>query len=139
MSAIDGDVRSTAFGWCRTAIDQDGDEIAAGCVKSGAAPTCVSVTLRNPANGLRNPENRYCDPDYAPYHVHVYPDATSQWSHGIPFRDRQGLTTYPVSASQLADAQVLLTSYRPVAHFTRRLVITDIRLSEWSTNPIGAT
>jgi len=36
-----------------------------------------------------------------------------------------------VDSSQLDTAQVILKSYRPAAHFTRRLVIPDIRLNDW--------
>ena len=134
VAAVEGDGRFAAFGWCKTKIDDDGDEIAVGCVNTGRAPTCVSMTLDNPTNGKRNPANLHCDPDYAPYPVHVYPDAMSQLGGGIRFRDIRGLAKYPVDGSQLADARVLLKSYRPEAHFTRRLVIPDIRLSEWTAN-----
>ena len=98
------------------------------------------MTLQNPANGERNPEKRYCDPDYAPYAAHFYPDATSQWGGGIPFRDVQNLARYAVDGSQLAAAQVWLKSYRPEAHFTRRLVIPEIRLRDWAAiAPDGET
>jgi hypothetical protein len=134
MAAIQGDGRFAAFGWCRTKIDEDGDEVELGCVNTGRAPTCVSLTLENPTHGKRNPADVYCDPDYTPYPVHVYPDAMSQLAYAIRFRDVHGLAKYPVDGSQLADARVLLKSYRPHAHFTRRLVIPEIRLSEWTAN-----
>jgi len=106
-------------------------------MKTGAAPTCVSVTLENPVNGRRNPEQWNCHPDYAPYRTHPYPDAIAQLGADPPFRDVDGLTQYPVDASQLPDAQVNLKSYRPKAYFTRRLVIPQIRLSEWAASPAG--
>jgi hypothetical protein len=134
ISAMNGDTRLTAFGWCGTKLDEDGDDVELGCVKTGQAPACVSVTLENPANGRRNPENRYCDPDYSPYPVHIYPDSTSQFGIGIKFRDLQGLAHYPVDSSQLGEAQLILKSYRPIAHFTRRLVIPEIRLGDWAAD-----
>ena len=68
---------------------------------------------------------------YAPYPVHIFPDSMNQSGGGIKFRDLQGLAKYPVDSSQLDTAQVILKSYRPAAHFTRRLVIPDIRLNDW--------
>jgi hypothetical protein len=134
IPAMNGDGRLTPFGWCKTKIDEDGDEIELGCLTTGGAPTCVSVALENPTNGQRNPENRYCDPDYTPYPVHFFPDAMSQLGAGIRFRDVQGLARYPVDGLQLAGSRVVLKSYRPHAHFTRRLVIAEIRLGEWAAN-----
>ncbi len=134
IPASNGDGRFAAFGHCQTKLDDDGDDIELGCEKTGAAPACITVTLENPTNGMRNPENLYCDPDYAPYVVHIFPDSMSQFGSGVKFRDLQGLAKYPVDNSQLGEARVILESYRPVAHFTRRLVIPDIRLNGWSAD-----
>jgi hypothetical protein len=71
--------------------------------------------------------------------MHLYPDVISQLTVGLRFRDPQGLMQYPVDGSRLAATRVRVTSYRPVAHFTRRLVIPDIHLSEWATNPARNT
>ncbi len=48
-------------------LDEDGDDIQLGYVTTGRMPACISVTLANPVNGKRNPENRQCGPDYTPY------------------------------------------------------------------------
>jgi hypothetical protein len=134
MPASNGDGRFAAFGLCRTRLDEDGDDIELGCQKTGAAPACLTLTLENPINGMRNSENLSCDPDYAPYSVHIFPDSMSHSGGGIKFRDLQGLAKYPVDSSQLGQARVILKSYRPSAHFTRRLVIPDIRLNEWDAD-----
>jgi hypothetical protein len=134
MPATNGKERFSALGRCATKMDEEGDDIEVGCVNVGAGPTCILLTLEDPATGTRNPENPLCDPDYAPYRVHVYPDVMSQLTRGLRFRDPQGLTRYLVDGSRLAATRVRLTSYRPVAHFTRRLVIPDLHLSEWATN-----
>jgi hypothetical protein len=131
ISAINGDKRWAAFGWCKTSIDQDGDEIEFGCLELGAAPPCIGAFLENPVNGRRNPENLWCSPDYAPYRAQLYPDALSQFGGGVRFRDTQGLAKFPVDGSQLRDARIILKSYRPAAHFTRRLVIPEIRPEDW--------
>jgi len=51
----------------------------------------------------------------------------------VPFRDTSGLAHYPVDGSQLADARVVMRLYNPVDHFSRRVVIPSIRLSDWVT------
>jgi len=132
ISAVNGNERFTGLGWCKTKIDEDGDDIELGCIKTGGAPMCVGVALVNPASGKRNPESHYCAPDYTPYPTHVYPDSTSLFGVDIEFRDLRGLVTYPVDGSQLADARVILSSYLPAAHFTRRLVIPEVRLGDWA-------
>jgi hypothetical protein len=139
MPVTNGERRLSALGQCTAKMDEEGDDIEVGCVNVGAAPACVFVTLEDPTSGKRNPENRLCDPDYAPYRVHVYPDVMSQLSSGLRFRDPQGLTRYPVDGSRVGAARVRLTSYRPAAHFSRRLVIPEIRLGEWSANADNET
>lgn len=131
IAALNGNGRFPAFGWCRTAIDADGDDIELGCTKTGSAPGCVVIALENPRNGRRNPQTPYCEPDYAPLSLHVHPDAMSHFGADIKFHDLQQLAKYPVDGSQLADARLSLVSYEPVAHFTRHLVIPDVRLGDW--------
>jgi hypothetical protein len=129
--AVSADQRSAALGWCQTKLDADGDEIELGCVTTRTAPACITITLENPGSGERNPPVGSCDPDYTPFAAHVYPDALSQFAFEIPFRDRRGLTTYPVDGEQIGDARLLVQTYRPAAHFTRRLLIPEIRVGEW--------
>jgi len=131
IPALNGDGSFGVFGRCQTKLDNDGDDIELGCEKPGAAPACTSVTPEYPSNGLRNPENFTYDPDYAPYSVHIVPDVMSQFDDDIKFLDLQGLAKYPVNRAQLDEACLILRSFRPAAHFTRRLVIPAIRLDDW--------
>ena len=107
----------SGFGWCRAEIDDDGDEIELGCVKAGRAPRCVSVILEGPASDRGNPEQWLCEPDYAPYHVQLYPDSTGRFSLNVKARNTKG-------------AKLILKSYRPEANVTRALVIPEMRLVE---------
>jgi hypothetical protein len=136
IAALNGDGRFPAFGRCRTALDSDGDDIELGCAKTGSAPTCVTIALENPRNGRRNPPTPYCEPDYAPFSPHIHPDAMSHFGADIKFRDLEQLAKYPVDGSQLADARVSLKSYEAAAHFTRHLVIPDIRLGDWAADDL---
>jgi hypothetical protein len=57
----------------------------------------------------------------------------------LSFRDPQGLAKYPVDSLQLADARVVLKTYKPVAHFFRHLIISQIRPGDWEAEEAGAT
>ena len=131
IEALSGDKRIADFGWCKTKIDDDGDEVELGCLNMGSAPTCATAVLENTASGQRNPAHNMCRPDYRPYAENFLPDAMATFGGGISFQDLQGLAKYPVDGPQLADSHVSLKSYQPVAHFTRHLDIPEIRLGDW--------
>jgi hypothetical protein len=128
IAAGDGDQRMAAFGRCRSQIDEDGDEIELGCLRSGPAPTCVSATLESVTPSARNPTQWSCDPDYSPYHVHLYPDATSRFTMTVKLADVRPTNEPSADRSQLDGAFVRVKSYQPAAHFTRRLVVHQIRV-----------
>ena len=134
IAALGGDKRIARFGWCKTQIDQDGDEIQFGCLQAGSAPPCFSLELENPENGRHNGENRACEPDYAPYRMHLYPAAVSHFGGGVRFGDSKGSVKFLVDGTQLTHARVTVKSYEPVAHFTRSLTITDLRPADWLTD-----
>jgi hypothetical protein len=139
IAALNGDKRIADFGWCKSQRDDDGDEVELGCLKTGNTPACVTATLENTVSDARNPPYNACRPDYRPYAARSYPDVMSRFGGGLKFRDLQGLAKYPVDGAQLADARVLLKSYRPVAHFTRQLVIPEFRLGDWAPEAMTKT
>lgn len=78
--------------------------------------------LENPHTGRRNGEEFSCAVDYG------CPFDQSRLS----FEDPVGHFHYAVDGSQLPDARVRIRVYRPEAHFTRQVVIPDIRLGDWT-------
>jgi hypothetical protein len=138
LSGMDGNDRSTLFGWCKTKLDEDADDVELGCVRPAHSPSCVMATLTNPTTGKRNPENVFCAPDYTPFQVQLIPGVMSRFGGAMPFRDTKGLAKYPVDGSQLGAAQVALRAYRPLAHFTRRLDVPSLRLEDWATGVASA-
>lgn len=133
MKALSGSAYSDKFGACRAKLDPDGDSVEFGCLRVGSAEACIGATLENSVTGIRNPEMPFCNPDYAPFAVHVIPDAVSRIAGEVRFRDPLGLAKYPVDGLQLGKARVRMMSFRPVAHFRRQLVVSGIRLSDWTT------
>jgi len=137
IKALNGDVQTAAFGRCRTRIEEDGGQIRLACLKTGSGPGCTTLTLENPLNGLRNTTIDHCYAEYWPFAAHVshylltfIEGKTSRYQE-VRFRDPEGLVKYAVDSTQVANAQVILKAYRPVAHFTRQLVIPAIRLGDW--------
>jgi hypothetical protein len=135
MTALAGSTYSDKFGACRAKLDPDGDSVEFGCFRAGGAEACIGATLENSLTGIRNPETPLCSPDYAPFAVHVIPDAVGRIAGEVRFRDPLGLAKYPVDGSQLGDARVRLMSFRPAGHFRRQLVASGIRLSDWTATP----
>ena len=49
----------------------------------------------------------------------------------LPFRDPAAITQYPVDGSRIRQAQAVYEAYQVQDHFTRKLVIPDVRLADW--------
>jgi hypothetical protein len=133
IPALNGDKRIANLGLCRTQIDDDGDEIEIGCLKTGPEITCGTFMLENAVTGKHNPAASFCNKYYPPITAHFLPNALMKFGGELAFRDPRGLATYPVDNSQLASARVSVKTYKPIAHFTRHLIIPDIHLGDWET------
>jgi hypothetical protein len=58
-------------------------------------------------------------------------DPIFRFRMSIRFRDTTGLARFPVGASQLPGSRLVVHTYEPQDHFSRQLVIPEIRLSDW--------
>ncbi len=119
MRALDDISRLPGWGLCKTGTNKENTAIEVECVQMGKGPTCATVYLENQLNGVRNPENTSCYPNYAPYSDRPIPDALSRFRLVLPFQDTSGLIKYPVDATQLKSARVVIQMYVPQNHFTR--------------------
>jgi hypothetical protein len=133
LPALNGDQRMPDLGWCATKVNFSGTSVNFRCLQAGRAPSCSTLFLEHPPSGRRNPAISSCSPDYAPYLRRSVPDAMGRFGRNLPFRDSTGLAQYPVDGSQIAESQVVLRTYQPQDHFTRRLVIPEIRLKDWES------
>jgi hypothetical protein len=132
LPALGGDQQMPGVGRCTTTMDDEQDDVILRCTAPGRHAGCHTVFLENVANGHRNPEEFLCRADYAPYALSINPDVVGGSGVGLPFRDLDGLAHYPVDGNQLAHAQVVMRTYRPVEHFTRRVVVSQITLEDWT-------
>ena len=131
IAALDGDQIIAGLGRCATRVDNDEDGIELSCLSIERTPSCMTISLEHVPTAQRNPALQHCDPDYAPYIVAVIPGVMRQLRAEAPFLDRSGLAKYPVDGSRLSESRLNLTTYEPQDHFTRQLVIPDVRLSDW--------
>jgi hypothetical protein len=131
LPALGGDQRIPDLGWCATKVNEGGTNIRFHCLEPGEIPMCSTLFLEHAPSGHRNPGRSVCSPDYAPYFGRYLPDAISRFGVNLPFRDPSGLARYPVDGSQLPQSRVVVRVYQPADHFTRRLVIPEIRLKDW--------
>jgi len=131
LPARDGHQRMPGIGWCATRVNDQGTRVQFACLQPGERPSCLAVVLEHTPTRQRNPEVSLCVPDYSPYPGHVFGDALSRFSGALPFYDPSGFIRYPVGGTQLSEARVLVTDFRPTDHFVRRVTIPAIRLQDW--------
>jgi ABC-type transport system involved in multi-copper enzyme maturation permease subunit len=133
IPALRGDERITDVGWCKTRVNDARTSIQLSCLRPGLGPNCASVFLENTSSGQRNPVRAACTPNYSPWLDTIAGDAVIRMGMTAPFRDASGLAHFPVDGSQLPDARMVARLYSPVGHFSRRVLISSIRLSDWVT------
>jgi hypothetical protein len=120
------------IGLCTTGVDHDADDIELRCMTSVRQPSCVGALLRDSRAGSQNPELFGCSLDYAPFPANWIPPALiKRTGADLPFLDPDGLAQYPVDSSRIGEADVVLDTYMPRAHFNRHLDISSIRLTDW--------
>ncbi|HEY6465314.1 MAG TPA: hypothetical protein VIY69_04935 [Candidatus Acidoferrales bacterium] len=97
------------------------------------APICATVFLENTSTGAQNPPHSICNSSYGLSRnlLSYASDVTPHYGGNVAFRDATGLAKYPVDGSQLTDSRVVIRLYEPIDHFTRTVVIPDIRLGDW--------
>lgn len=121
------------LGRCTTEMDDEGDDIQLHCMQAGHAPSCASAFLEHVPSGRKNPTAFSCSPNYAPFLVQFVPDGISRFGGEIRFHDLSGLAKYPVDVSELPKSRLVIRDYQAQDHFTRRLIIPEIRLSDWES------
>jgi hypothetical protein len=110
-------------GRCATRMNSDDTQIEFGCLVPGRT-SCVITFIQNAHTGTITAQDRDCRPDYAPYFGRLEGDSLS--------RTYANFLVQGVNTSELKDSQVVVRVYRPLAHFTRHVVIPDIRLADWA-------
>ena len=131
IRAVDGRQMIPEMGRCQTHLNRAGTAVQLQCLQAGQVPPCTSFYLEHAPSGRSNPVTTRCEGGYEPFSLQSEPDALRRPSITLFFRDAVNLAHYPVDGSQLKDSQVVMKLYQPEDHFTRRLLIPNVRLSDW--------
>ena len=131
VPAIGGQQTIAGIGRCGTKLNPAGTAVLVSCIEAGKPPSCATYFLEHISSGTRSPEIVRCSPDYRPILALTDRDAIRRFGVAVPFRDPAGLGHFPVNGPQLRESQVVMRIYRAEDHFTRRVVIPDVRLSDW--------
>jgi len=131
IPAVHGEQRTGDLGWCKTRFNSARTAVQLLCLAPGKMRNCATAFLEHAASGRRNPELSNCSPDYSPYWGQLQMDAVTRFGFGLPFRDPAGLARYPIDGSKIGESQIVVRLYKPQDHFTRRIMIPEIRLSDW--------
>lgn len=133
LPVADGSKRFASLGWCESRLNEDQTQTEVRCLDAGYGSQCSTFFLENPLTGEHNPAVHGCRDEYLPWLGRYKPlDAITLTAVDLPFRDVSGLLHYPVNASHLSDSVVRIYSYQTSAHFTRKIVLKNIRLRDWS-------
>jgi hypothetical protein len=135
LAAAGGRRDLPGLGHCASRLDPTEHAVEVACRSVGEQPTCFSLVLEQPGGNLRNPEKFVCELDYQPAALRFSSEPTDHFDKKLPYQDSTGATHFPVGAAQLDGAQVLLSVYEPEDHFTRRLIVPQLRLSQWRATP----
>jgi hypothetical protein len=131
MPALEGAERMPGWGWCQSKLNEAGTAVELHCIDVGKGPVCGSAFLENASTGARNPARSTCRSDYSPYGYHPLPDSLARFGTNLPFHDASGLAKFPVDGPQLPQSRVVIRVYEPEDHFTRSLMISQIKLKDW--------
>jgi ABC-type transport system involved in multi-copper enzyme maturation permease subunit len=131
MRALGGDERMPRFGWCQTKMNDTETAVELRCMQPGKRPTCATLFLESERTSQRNPERSSCEGDYSPYSGWFTGDNMAHFGTNLPFRDPSGLSKFPVDGPELPNSRVVIRVYEPEDHFTRSLVISQIKLQDW--------
>jgi hypothetical protein len=133
VPAVDGDRRLPGVGHCATRTHELEGTIELGCLSIGNPP-CIAAFLANQRTGHHNWEPDTCFSSYEPWFGHVEGDSMTRFDRTLHYFDYPAdFPRHPVNQTEIQDADVMIRIYRPLAHFERKLVIPELKMSDWVT------
>jgi hypothetical protein len=134
VPVVEGNQWISGLGRCTTRTDPAGEQVDLNCVAPHPLP-CSSWFLENAQTGRQGPRaiphvtnwgfhGPVCWPDFSPYTAGMGGDPAYRF-------DLHFALSGVVDRGRLKDARLRALVDRPVAHFRRRVIIPNIRLSDW--------
>lgn len=134
IPAVNGDERMPGLGWCKTRVGPFGGTVEVNCMEPGLEAACKASFLENAETGERDPMVDGCRPDYAPAALGSEMMSRMNWYlNTYNAREPRDERAYPVDASKLQSARVVIRVYAPVEHFSYRVLIPHVKLSDWAS------
>src|SRR5262249_45119862 len=138
LPALGGDQQIPNIGHFRTRINDRQTAVEYSWLDPAG---CFHSFLEYMPTGQKNPARFGCGPYTSLARLvqnPLFPARLLKPGVVLPFRDPAGLAHFPVDGSKLQQSRAVLQLYRVRDHFTRRLVIPDVRIGEWeATTPIN--
>ncbi len=118
---VEGRQSMDGLGRCVSRINFPASRLELRCRVPGRAP-CADWSV----SGISFPVGRSvrggCSPDYSPYFDSLALSAVDSYYQIFPFRDSD--------ETELKNARLVMHTWRPVAHFTRRVSVPDFRIEK---------
>jgi hypothetical protein len=135
LSAIDGNAMLEGVGRCASRLDEDGGGFEVGCDAAGELPPCFSLSLRRDDKPELDEETFVCDLDYAPVAWRFSVEPIERFVRKLSLKDgsQAAVSGSPLPPSR--GAAVVFRRYDAVAHFSRRVTVADVHLSDFAGEP----
>jgi ABC-type transport system involved in multi-copper enzyme maturation permease subunit len=129
---VNGGVAKESLGLsCVARNDSKDGDVDLRCLTPLTPPSCVNVLLVHAPSGTHNPPLDACRPDYSPFPFGLPIHLVRRFGTDIPTSNAMTRTPLPISPLLAKTADVVITPYEAQAHLTRRMVVKNIRLSDW--------
>jgi len=140
MTTLDGQVQINGTGcihrqwaWYSDWDDDSRLDVTLSCAPV-LNPVCYSLTLVNPPAPYVSIPVLKCPGDYKPYVGRLIPGASSITAVAQLY-DPSGNVRYPENTEGLFQSKAFINVYEPLEHFTKTIVIPNIRFKDWTADP----
>ncbi len=120
------------LGRCADRVDSH-RRLVVACMTVGAEPPCVAIRLDPTSGAAQGPETFRCKPDYAPAALRFTVNPIVRFQRRLPPTAAAASMASYKGGSPLAGAHLRFASYEPQAHFSRRVRLEGLHLTEWRT------
>jgi hypothetical protein len=130
LPAAQGEAMLSSDAKCGARLRRNASSIEFRCQTLNRVPSCFVARLEHESSGSRNREFLACRPDYVP--SRQGPELFRRYGIDAPFVAGAETAQDPVGAADLDEAVVRFETYEARAHFTRHLIVPELRLMDWA-------
>ena len=140
MNTLDGPVKIDGTGcmhrqWSASPDwDDDSEVLVVLSCAPVLKPVCYSLTLEDPPAPFVSIPVLKCPGDYKPYLGRLMPGLSSI-AAVAHLHDPAGIALYSYSTGGVFQSKAYINLYEPLDHFTKTIVIPNIRFKDWTPDP----